>query len=49
MKKRADLELLVLGVFVLVLAIIIPTETEACSNTSFGPSCIQTIYIPTMG
>lgn len=44
MKKRADLELLVLGIIVLIVAIIIPTETEACTNTGFGPSCIQTIY-----
>lgn len=44
MKKRADLELLVLGIIVLVVAIIIPTETEACTNTGFGSSCIQTIY-----
>lgn len=44
MKKRADLELLVLGLLVLVVAIVIPTETEACSNNGFGQFCTQTIY-----
>lgn len=44
MKKRADLELFALGLLLLVVAIIIPTETESCSNNGFGQLCIQTIY-----
>jgi hypothetical protein len=44
MRKRADLEFLGLGLLLLIVAIILPTETETCSNIGFGPSCIQTIY-----
>jgi hypothetical protein len=44
MKKRADLELFALGLLVLVVAIIIPTVTESCSNNGFGQFCTQTIY-----
>jgi lipoprotein signal peptidase len=43
-KKHADLEFLGLGLLLLIVAIILPTETETCSTTAFGPSCIQTIY-----
>jgi len=44
MKKRADLELFALGLLVFVVAIIIPTVTESCSNNGSGQFCIQTIY-----
>jgi hypothetical protein len=44
MRKRADLELFGLGLLLIVVAIVIPTETEACSNNGFGQFCTQTIY-----
>jgi hypothetical protein len=44
MKKRADLELFALGLLLLVVAIVIPTETETCSTNGFGQFCTQTIY-----
>ena len=44
MKDRTDLQLLVLGVFLFIGGILLPTQSERCTTDALGQYCIETIY-----